>query len=441
MTQIKVAFHLCFLLLINNLTVAQNWQPLGNSGPSGRVKTMEQFGNKLYVGGSFFNTDNTRDVLAWNGSVWTGAGRVISNTISSLKLYNGNLYAGGSGIFGDTTGLSFLSRFNGLSWDSPTPDFDSNSAHDPSIILTMETYQNELYFAGLFQDVDSLILNNIGRWNDTTIRSVDQGINGEVHAMCVYNGELYAGGSFTSAGNISCSNIAKWNGSSWTPVSTGTNNTVYAMAVYNNELVVAGNFTIAGGTPANRIATWNGTGWNALSLGMDNIIRSLWVHNGMLYAAGDFIQADNTLVNHIAKWNGSAWAELDQGVNNNILSLYNYNNELIAGGEFTQAGGDLINYVSRITLSSDVSDRKQEKYSVYPNPATNDYITLHTDSSLINAMLTIMSITGNNMIELTNLSGQEFNIDIRDLTPGVYFLKITKEDNSSSIRRFIVSTW
>ncbi|MBX2929591.1 MAG: T9SS type A sorting domain-containing protein [Saprospiraceae bacterium] len=81
----------------------QAWHALGGGILSGYVHAIQQYGNKLCVGGSFFNASNvpgTTAIASWNGSSWEsmagGVPYINSNPyINSLTVYNGKLYVGG----------------------------------------------------------------------------------------------------------------------------------------------------------------------------------------------------------------------------------------------------------------------------------------------------------------------------------------------------------
>ena len=119
-------------------------------------------------------------------------------------------------------------------------------------VTSLGVYNNELYAGGNFSNVGGATAYFIAKYNGTSWSSVGSvawsGVS-PVFAFSTFNTDLIVGGFMYSANYI-----ADWNGSTWTGLSSGTNNIVYALSVYNNELYAAGTFTTAGGASANRIA-------------------------------------------------------------------------------------------------------------------------------------------------------------------------------------------
>ena len=69
------------------------------------------------------------------------------------------------------------------------------------------------------------------------------------------NGNLYAAGSFRQVGSLIVNCIEKWDGGRWsslgTGISSGTPTNIYALAIDNSgNLYAAGDFTKAGGGSA-----------------------------------------------------------------------------------------------------------------------------------------------------------------------------------------------
>lgn len=95
------------------------------------------------------------------------------------------------------------------------------------------------------------------------------------------------------------------------------------------------------------------------------------------------------------------------------------------------------------TLSVSAQDGKQlakpqdatgiEGLSMYPNPVTNGkvYITSKND---LEKEIVIFDVLGKKVLQ-THISSKELNVS--DLTPGVYIIKIS-EENASATRKLIV---
>jgi len=111
-------------------------------------------------------------------------------------------------------------------------------------VSSMAVYNGNLYVGGEFTMAGSATVANIAEWNGTSWLPLGTGITGtnaEVFSLVVYNNELYAGGEFTQAGEATVNNIAKWNGSSWSDVGGGVTSQygeVSAMAVYKLPVIL-----------------------------------------------------------------------------------------------------------------------------------------------------------------------------------------------------------
>lgn len=63
------------------------------------------------------------------------------------------------------------------------------------------------------------------------------------------------------------------------------------------------------------------------------------------------------------------------------------------------------------------------KYSIFPNP-TNNQFTIQSNRKLLNATIKLYNITGQIIIQKTNLSGDNFVVDLSDYAKGIYILEI-----------------
>ena len=306
--KIFAAIIICFSISHTERLNAQiyNWSQLGTSavnGTNGKVNAITSYNGSLVLAGAFTYAGSTdvRNIAMWNGNSWTALGTGIGNssvgdTVYSLAVYNGVLYAGG----------------------------------------------NFTYAGGI-------PASNIAKWNGTSWSAVSNGINGQVNALLVYNSKLYAGGEFDNAGTVSANRIARWNGTSWADVGGGfnTNNSskVFALATWGSKLVVGGRFNTAGGNPDTNVAGWNDTTWSAVGSGFgtgSDRIFALTVNNNVLYCGGKSSSEYN-----IAYLSGTTWRSVGGGVDNDVNTLASYKGNLIVGGNFRRAGGV---YVDRIAL-------------------------------------------------------------------------------------------
>ncbi len=82
-------------------------------------------------------------------------------------------------------------------------------------------------------------------------------------------------------------------------------------------------------------------------------------------------------------------------------------------------------FISQLTISNSlsVSENSISNFSSYPNPAsTNLYLSF--ENTIEKAVVKIISITGQTIIEKNNISGLEFNLDVSNLTHGMYLVQV-----------------
>lgn len=121
----------------------QSWHSLGGGINFGSVSSMRQYGNKLAVGGDFYDASyvpGTRKIASWDGANWASMGGgvpVINNNeaINSLLVYNGKLYAGG--VF---TQIGITNANAVAEWDEANQAWLSTN-HFYERIFALHTYE------------------------------------------------------------------------------------------------------------------------------------------------------------------------------------------------------------------------------------------------------------------------------------------------------------
>jgi hypothetical protein len=250
---------------------------LMNSFAEQTVSALAAYNGSLYAGGSFDTAGGiaAHSIAQWNGSSWSDVGGGVrlslggSGLVHYLGVINNKLYAGG--LF-DTVGNAVgnnIATWDGSSWSVlgrgviPFASF-------PYGIFSIALYNGYIYAGGTGSD--GVNLNGdyeIARWNDTTWSYItgaptDPLIStfpGYIRSLFVFDNKLIAGGCFTSIsdtlypGNdtviyVNASSIAQWNGTNWSNLGTGLYGLAYpagygftyAMDTFNGHLVVGGQF-------------------------------------------------------------------------------------------------------------------------------------------------------------------------------------------------------
>lgn len=167
---------------------------------------------------------------------------------------------------------------------------------------------------------------------DGTQMVVDDGVNGEVYAICA--GDLGDGPRLFIAGIYSLAKyrilgaVVKWTGSRWESASVNPadpNNSVLCLGEYRGELYVGGGFSTFDSNPIRRIAVRRGGAWRAIDgddSGLDGGVLSMQVVDidgsgpgePVLVAAGSFDRpvrggaaSSFTSLKGTGAWNGQRW--------------------------------------------------------------------------------------------------------------------------------------
>lgn len=257
-----------------------------------------------------------------------------NGTVVDFEIFNNDLYA--AGLFTQINGSSanYFAKWNGSSWQQVAGGFS-----DP--VHTVKYIDSTLFVARYEYQVDS---NWVYYLSNNTWKKLGNGFYlsganaGNFYTCSLYdvikfNGDLYVCGEFTHVGTQPANGIARWNGSSWQPVGTGldtpfSGQVIYPhkMITYNNKLYVCGNFKKAGGQIVNGIASWDGTSWSPVGTGFNSVVYAIGVYNNQLYAGGDFTGPSTNLypLDAIAVWNGTNWLSPGFGFNYTLTSMYNF---------------------------------------------------------------------------------------------------------------------
>ena len=430
----------------------------------------------------FISTQNLQAQSCW-APVGGGTGTAVGNTyVQAIATYNGNLIMAGNFSDAGAVPVSNIAQWNGLIWSPLGSGISIDTArYAYPFISSLAVYNGELYAAGGFDTAGGVPVHNIAKWNGSTWSAVGSGTSGGVWTLAVYNGALYAGGTIDSAGGVPVSYIAKWNGTQWSDVDSGVgaSSTVVAyLAVYNGKLYAGGTFGSAGRVQARNIAVWNDTAWSALGSGLGGygaIVESIADYQGMVYATvfhyTDSIAVwdgstwtmiagvthpmsnvgidvlcvfDTTLIaggafdtiggissNGLAQWNGTAWSDFGGGGRGfHVDALNTYNGNLYAGGYFTFAGSTYATNIAEYTCATDgISNIKTSaNVTVYPNPTTGK-LTIFTENINEGSSVEVYDLMGKRIYK-SGIRSTTTEINLNDRAPGVYLYRISQENGA-----------
>ncbi len=257
-----------------------------------------------------------------------------NGTVVDFEIYNNELYA--AGLFNQINGtnVNYIGKWNGSAWQQVGTGFT-----DPTHTVTF--IDSTLFVARYEYQVDSnwiyYLSNNtwkkLGKGFYLTGANANNFYTCSLYDIVKYNGNYYACGEFNKNGTQTINGIAMWNGTNWQALGSGLSTPFngqviypHKMTVFNNKLYVVGNFKNAGGITVNGVAAWDGANWSAVGNGFNSTTYALGVYNNQLYAGGDFTaNASNTsTLNAIAKWNGTTWIDPGFGFKYTNPMMYNF---------------------------------------------------------------------------------------------------------------------
>ena len=278
------------------------------------VVFLDTANNQLIAGGNFGagGPPILGGFIKYDGENWSrfndtilAGGRGSASCRHQDRLYVAGLFGYTSGwgetyplAYIDTAGLHPIVSY--IAYLGPTWDM---------AVHAMAYYDGAMYFGGQFDylypqpyEDGNPIIHHIARWDGETFTDVGGGLDGDVISMQTYNGELYVSGYFYNAGGVSVQGFAKWNGNTWQPVVNGISGGVHDMIVYDNKLFVGGAFGIFDGQPAANVVTFDGTNWQPLASSMTGEVNAFHIHNNQLYMAGCFTNIDGVPFNKVARY-------------------------------------------------------------------------------------------------------------------------------------------
>lgn len=279
-----------------------------------RLFTTAIYNGDLYAAGVFDSIGGVaaHSIAKWNGTSWSALGDGITGEyppyvqVNAMIVYNGALYVAGEfdsagGIF-----VSSIAKWDGTSWSPLASGIANSHISLQESIFSLGVNNGTLYASGSFKSAGAITVNNVAAWNGTTWSALGAGFDSAgVTALTSYQGDLYA-----AVAQGPYYYIKKWNGSVWTNVVGGPGNNyygfVYAFFPFNGNLLATGQMNVTvNSTPLNTgIAQWNGSSWSELSAlaGDSGAIDPLAIYNTHLYAGGGFTHIGNVNAQSVAEY-------------------------------------------------------------------------------------------------------------------------------------------
>lgn len=202
----------------------ETWSDVGggvNGSEVPRVFAMAVYNGDLIVGGEFHLAGGlpANHVARWDGKQWHAMGDGVTGEVSSMVVFNGNVYVSVS------SGLQGMQRWDGSAWHA-VPGGPNG--------FDMTVYNGQLISG--FGDPYAFDGTN---WTVLPGWSVG-GAGAAIYAYEVFQGELIVGGGFTDVAGIpEADSLVRFDGTSWHSLvsDNGAPTFTTGMCVHNGELI------------------------------------------------------------------------------------------------------------------------------------------------------------------------------------------------------------
>lgn len=361
---------------------------LSYNGLNNSVFSLAVYNGSLYAG---TGTGTGRgDVYKFNSTskTWSMSFNGSQEEIDSLAVFNGKLYAGQ----GSTAGDGDVYEFNGTTW---ALSYNNATA---TRVKSLCPYNGKLY-AGMASGSNGG--GDVWVYNNTAwARSYDNVTAREVEALAVYNGKLYAGlGSQAGTGDL-----IEFNGTTWKRVYDGNGLAIFSLAAFDGKLYM-GNGTTSTTTNVGEVLIYdNGTVTISYNGAYQNI-NALTVYDANIYAGqgsatgnGDVYWAPAT----------GGWTKIFEGAQEYIHSLAMFEGNLYAGQGTGTGDGDVYYLIAGnevTTTTNNWSNAYHYVASTYNNETSSNLKMFFNGTLQANVTSTVRIVGTSYLLKIGMLYG------------------------------------
>lgn len=439
-------------ILVSSLSIAQTtyFKSIGGGfNPQTSTFAVDSINNKLYVYGAFNKIKNTnmtvKGAAIWDGIKWDSIRHVVGDSIGQVINIDNVMFGIGYQIV----------RLNPVThlWELIARPNKTNYATFNSICK----FGNDLIVFGSQDSINGQKVSQIVKYDGANFTSI-QG-NLEIYSnviMCEYNGELYVGGSLYVQGQGPC-DLAKWNGTTWSTVPL-TNTTPCSfcglgkLIVYQNKLFIGGRFMQTSQSSLyTNLLSWDGT--NILDYGLlGTSVESAWdmcIYKNKLIITG-FLNSPIPLSSQqftgFLSYNGTDICSYVPHYYNNqsyrLMAANVFQDTLVFLSTRAMSPTDTVNYICKFVgdinnpLYCSTGVGIKENYisgnaiKIYPTPTTSILNITDEQNQFQNGTIVIKDYLG----QVVFLSPFKSQIDLQDLSAGMYFLTVQDRERKQTIK-------
>ena len=440
------------------------WIPIGGF-TNGLVRDIKFDSNGILYAGGVFTTIGgvaAKRVAKYDGNVWSAVGSGVDNTVTCIAISpTDEVYIGGLFTLGYNVGLMYhIAKFNGTNWQVVGGGLGNFS----SVVYDMDFHCDDLYVCGSFKTAGTDTVNNVVKWNGSAWQALGNGLTHDTTAtpyafsMSLQNNTLWIGGNFAWAGGKRSDKIA---GYSIEGIPSVEITSVTSSGCTGDTLLFQANGYNLGTNPTYQwLANNSPIGTNSATFQSSTLtngtVLTLMIVTDPSCGNGDTIYSTpitllltplqapliNQSNNNYTITNPDAlatytWQIDDSGIWGNIIptvtgNIYN----AINAGLYRVRGekGSCTRY-SQTLVSTSVNELTNDfNLQISPNPAHD---VLNIQSSMKINKIELVDITGKLILIENHLSEGNRTINVSDISPGIYLIKITDQNKNTYSKRFI----
>lgn len=290
--------------------------PFGTVVPDGIIRDIAWYNNKIYACGDFNNNGGT-NMSIWDGANWSFQ-KIFAGPIYSVEVINDTVYAGGHIQHSGGALISNVIQLknNGI-WEGMGQGLNDT-------VRTLRVYDGKLYAGGYFDGTStgSLPGSYMATWENNQWQGigVGNGPNSPVMTMTVDGNDLYTGGRFSEVDSMSAKpGLFKYDGSVWDSLLSSAATLSYPhTSDIRNIRRVTGRTYVQGTFSMNPLVGTIGSGLGYVVPSSKSLepltqpsmfISDFAVLNDQAVVGGTFTMINASMVNNVAIWNATVAVE------------------------------------------------------------------------------------------------------------------------------------
>lgn len=393
---------------------AQHWEPMdvgiecvGTNWPVVYDIEINTQTNELFISGSFYKDGYGNDLISlakWDDVTNSWEPPEDSINVRGLSMFNfsDKFYISGrldNNLTG-AEGSGMLSCIDNGSWS------EIQGAPTGGGVFNSIVVDEKVYLVGNFDQVSNSSTSCIAIFDGEEFEAINvPHLNSNstlLNDVVKWRNGIYVSGKALSHSNGNYEGVARVENNIFHPVHiefTGEGSSqmafVTALEVFQDNLYIAGEFYDLNGFTGRGIQYFDGEEMHSLGgMGVDYRVWDLEVYEGELYIVGEFkriVDLPGGELNQsipakgIAKWDGESWISLNDedlyslsGTGMGIVSsiLFHQDTMYVAGNFCSRGGNTSFNSIMRSPIPKRELTDVLEGYSIYPNPAQENFTLL-----------------------------------------------------------------